>query len=206
MDVRTFLGNVANLLVSIPACASPPGQPSDVHSPKRLWSLVHVLFDGGVGRPDNPSGSSLAIGLWDSKPVLAMRWNGNEDNPIGNPQSRGLPTWFVVPEQHWKQILEIEHYGFSDNRINFAREFLESKRVYFFNHCPNPECQDYQKLVLHGYRTNDLGVTLEELNRDELKFYHIICDGWWKPSPQEKTHLAAVLQTAWDSYRRGAEK
>ena len=181
-------------------------KPSGVHSPKRHWSLIHVLFDGGEDQPNNPSCSSLAVGLWDSNPVLAMRWNGSKENPLGNPQSRGLPTWFVVPEQHWKQILETEHYKFSDEKINFARNFLASKRVYFFNHCPNPECRDYQKLVLHEYRTNELGAKLEELDRDELTFYHIICDGPWKPSPQEKTDLTAVLQQAWDNYRRGANR
>src|SRR5882672_4217503 len=90
---------------------------SDVHAPKRFWSLIHVIFDGG------PGGSSLAIGRWENKPVLAMRWNGTEDNPLGNPQSRGLPTWFIVPDQHWKQILETEQYNFSVQKITFARDF-----------------------------------------------------------------------------------
>jgi hypothetical protein len=170
-------------------------RPADVHAPKRHWSLVHVLFDGGQDSPRNPSPSSLAIGRWYNRPVLAMRWNGNEDNPLGNPQSRGLPTWFVVPEQHWKQILETEHYRLSDDLINFARNFLESKRVYFLNHCPNPECRDYRKLVLHEYRMDELGTILEKLERDELKFYHIICDGWWEPSQQEKADLSAILKT-----------
>jgi hypothetical protein len=184
-------------------------KPSDVHSPKRHWSLVHVLFDGGADQPegvDRPETSchSLAIGLWDSEPVLAMRWNGGKESPLGNPQSRGLPTWFIVPEQHWEQILEA--YRFSDDKINFARNFLESKLVYFLNHCPYSECRDYRKLVLHQYRTNELGAILDKLERDELKFYHIICDKFWKPSPQEKADLTAVLQPAWDNYRRGAHK
>jgi hypothetical protein len=182
-------------------------KPSDVHSPKRHWSLIAVLFDGGEDRPkkeDRPETSchSIAIGLWDSAPALAMRWNGNKDNPLGNPQSRGLPTWFIVPEQHWKQILE--SFKFSDAKIDFALNFLNSKLVYFSSHCPNPACRDYQKPALHQYRANELGTTLDKLERNELQFYHIICDGFWKPSPEEKNDLAGVLQTAWDNYRRGA--
>src|ERR1700694_4205477 len=95
-------------------------QPSDVQSPRRHWSLIHVLFDGG------PNESSLAIGRWDNKPVLAMRWNGNEDSPLGNPQSRGLPTWFIVPDQDWKQILKTEQYKcINDDTLSLARSFLE---------------------------------------------------------------------------------
>jgi hypothetical protein len=36
-----------------------------------------------------------------------MRWNGNKTNPLGNPNSRGLPTWFVVPVRFQKPILDV---------------------------------------------------------------------------------------------------
>ena len=71
------------------------------------------------------------------------------------------------------------------------------------NHCPNPECPDYQKLVLHDYPTTELRSILEKLKRDELKFYHIICNVFWKPGPLEKADLAAVLEPAWESYNQG---
>jgi hypothetical protein len=172
-------------------------KPSDVHAPKRHWSLVTVLFDGGEMTEENQlAASSLAIGRWDSRPVLAMRWNGSRDNPLGNPQSWGLPTWFIVPEQHWKQIVQTEHFKFSDDKINFVRDFLDSKRVYFVNRCPNPECRDYQHLVLHQYLTSELGAELEKLKLDELKFYHIICDQFWKPGPRQKEELGSVLKAA----------
>lgn len=180
-------------------------RPADVHAPKRHWALACVLFDGGPSGKNNPSPSSLAIGRWDNEPVLAMRWNGNDENPLGNPQSRGLPTWFVVPEQHWKQILETEHYSFSGDKTNFARDFLEFRKVYFLTRCPNPTCRDYQQLVLHEYRTTELRLTLEKLQADELKFYHIICDGVWKPNEQEKIELAAVLGAAEENRRLRSE-
>jgi hypothetical protein len=170
-------------------------KPSDVHAPKRFWSLVHVLFDGGAGD------SSLAIGRWENRPVLAMRWNGDKDNPLGNPQSRGLPTWFIVPEQHWKQILETEQYSFSDDKITFARHFLELRRVYFLSPCPNPACPDRERLALHTFRPDALEKTLKEVERDEFRLYHIICDGSWIPRGQEKADLTAVLKGAWEHQR-----
>ena len=169
--------------------------PFDVHAPKRAWSLVQVLFDGGAGE------SSLAIGRWENNPALAMRWNGTKDGPLGNPQSRGLPTWFIVPEQHWKQILGTEQYNFSDQKIIFARDFLELKSAYFLSHCPNPACPDQQRLTLHTFLSSELGNTLKALEQDELKLYHIICDGVWKPRGQEKNDLTAGLQASWDNYR-----
>jgi hypothetical protein len=183
-------------------------KPVDVHAPKRHWSLVHVLFDGGEAIATNLSPSSLAIGRWDNTPVLAMRWNGNKENPLGNPQSRGLPTWFILPEQYWKQILQTEPYKFSDDKITFALNFLESKRVYFFTHCPNPGCRDFQKLVLCSYRTNELGEILQKIHLNEwstLHFYHIICDFNWEPSPQDKAALTATLRAAWENYRLGSD-
>lgn len=131
-----------------------------------------------------------------------MRWNGTKENPLGNPQSRGLPTWFVVPDQYWKQILESDPFKpVRGDAITLARNFLELEQVYFLTRCPNPECRDYRKLVLAQYRTNELGGDLDKLKRDELKFYHIICDLSWKPNPQEKANLAAVLKAAWEDYR-----
>lgn len=171
-------------------------KPTEVQSPKRLWSLIHVLFDGGEGQ------SSLAIGRWDNKPVLAMRWNGDGENPLGNPQSRGLPTWFVVPDQHWRQILETEPFkSIHNDAITLARNFLELRRVYFLSRCPNPACRYYRGLVLHSFRSNELEATLDKLERDEFPLYHIICDTSWKPGPEEKADLIAVLKASLENYR-----
>ena len=66
--------------------------PSEVTSPKRKWSLISVLEDEG------PNQYAIALGRWENKPVLAVRWNGNEHS-VGSPQSRGLPTWFILPDR-----------------------------------------------------------------------------------------------------------
>jgi hypothetical protein len=74
--------------------------PEEVTAPRRQWSLIKVLVDTKLG------GFALALGKWNDKPVLAMRWNGGNDrNAIGNPQSRGLPTWFILPDRYNESVL-----------------------------------------------------------------------------------------------------
>ncbi len=45
---------------------------------------------------------SVAFLDWDEKPAVGMRWNGgkSEDGTKhpGTPQSRGIPTWWIVPD------------------------------------------------------------------------------------------------------------
>lgn len=89
--------------------------PDEVVSPKQHWSLIKVLHDGGEGE------YSIALGRWDNEPVLGMRWNGREDSRIGNPQSRGLPTWFIVPGNYQESILE----QLSKNTTSFVKQFFE---------------------------------------------------------------------------------
>jgi hypothetical protein len=50
-----------------------------------------------------------------------MRWNGNAENPIGNPQSRGLATWFIIPNEYMKPILAT----FSPDKQALAKAFFE---------------------------------------------------------------------------------
>lgn len=68
--------------------------PKTVDSPRKIWELTEVVINTGQG------GWSLAEGTWDKKPCLAMRWNGTDsDEGVGNPQSRGHPTWFIIPDE-----------------------------------------------------------------------------------------------------------
>lgn len=89
--------------------------PEDVSSPKQRWALIKVLHDGGE------EDYSIALGRWDGKPVIGMRWNGTEASPIGNPQSRGLPTWFIVPSNYQDSILE----QLSKDMVSFVKKFFE---------------------------------------------------------------------------------
>jgi hypothetical protein len=65
--------------------------PEAVLSPRnRVGGVIEVIHDPGE------NGMSVARIIWDEAPVVAVRWNGNTEQPLGNPMSRRQPTWFVV--------------------------------------------------------------------------------------------------------------
>lgn len=66
-------------------------RPQEVLSPKkRIGGILEVVHDPGE------DGMAVARIIWDSEPVIAVRWNGNSRQPLGNPMSRRQPTWFVL--------------------------------------------------------------------------------------------------------------
>ena len=87
--------------------------PKFINSPKGMVEVVEVIYDG----KDDPA-YSLAIIKWENSYKLGIRWNiaysewedyrcpgtllfrvySPLDECIGNPQSRGIPTWFVLPD------------------------------------------------------------------------------------------------------------
>ena len=75
-------------------------KPCDVKSPKNRWQLTKVLADGGPGEV------AYAVGYWDGKPRMGMRWNGTDDKPVGNPQSTGHPTWTMLDPETHRAIIE----------------------------------------------------------------------------------------------------
>lgn len=75
-------------------------KPAQVISPKAHWKLIVVLVDGGAGD------IAYALGEWDGTPRIGFRWNGTDDNAIGNPQSRGLPTWTMLDQDLHLAIIQ----------------------------------------------------------------------------------------------------
>src|SRR6266536_2672110 len=66
--------------------------PHLVMSPRASVSNLFPIYDGGEGE------FSVALLDWDGGASLGIRWNGSDkEDRVGNPQSRGLSTWFVVP-------------------------------------------------------------------------------------------------------------
>ena len=88
--------------------------PKDVKSPKNKWTLIDVLYDGGEAE------DALAVGEWDGRRVLASRWNGSDENEIGNPQSRGIATWFILPDRYNEPLLAT----LPENKQMIARALL----------------------------------------------------------------------------------
>lgn len=67
--------------------------PHTVNTPKDRWENKKVIYDGGEGE------WSAAIGNFDNRDVLALRWNGHEEDPNGYPKAAfGHPCWFIVPD------------------------------------------------------------------------------------------------------------
>lgn len=81
--------------------------PADqVRAPREQWTLIQVLID--QGESDDETGRwSLAVGEWEGQRRLAARWNGRDGKPAGNPQSRGIATWFVLPPEFEKPIMAV---------------------------------------------------------------------------------------------------
>ena len=103
--------------------------PKEVKSPKISISNLEPIIDGGEWK------HSVALLDWEKKPRVAMRWNGGkgEDGKIhpGNPQSRGLPTWFVIPEEFDIAILGVLKMqgGIGDVEEEAINRFLSKKGV-----------------------------------------------------------------------------
>jgi hypothetical protein len=78
--------------------------PRLVKSPKGAVSHLKILYDGGeqTAAYREWEGWSIAELEWNEEPTLACRWNGSAENggvsALGNPQSRGLPIWFIIPK------------------------------------------------------------------------------------------------------------
>jgi hypothetical protein len=45
--------------------------------------------------------------MWDSERCIGFRWNGTSERPLGNPQSRGLPTWTILDRRLHKAVTEL---------------------------------------------------------------------------------------------------
>ncbi len=74
-------------------------QPEDITAPRQKWTLIKVLYKG------DPEGYSVALGKWEGEPCLAIRWNACDYRPVGHPHTRGLPTWFILPEPLVEPVL-----------------------------------------------------------------------------------------------------
>jgi hypothetical protein len=92
-------------------------KPAEVVSPKAHWSLIDVLLDRGEGD------CAYALGIWDGERRIGFRWNGTKDNELGNPQSRGLPTWTMLDSEIHRQIIE----QLPPDKLTLARGFLGIK-------------------------------------------------------------------------------
>jgi hypothetical protein len=74
-------------------------QPATVCAPKASIRSVQILYNSG------PGGWSVASIDWEGSEAIGIRWNGKDGPGIGNPQSRGNATWFILPNELKEVIL-----------------------------------------------------------------------------------------------------
>jgi hypothetical protein len=76
-------------------------EPATVLAPKASVRSVQILHSTRNG------GWSVARVGWEGSERIGIRWNGADDGPgIGNPQSRGNATWFILPQEFESVILD----------------------------------------------------------------------------------------------------
>lgn len=98
--------------------------PSDVHSPKS-WKFKATLYNSEDDAKNG--GWSIAIGCWEKRERLAIRWNGNASLSKGSPKSHGYPTWFILPEETEKAMLHCLQKIIADRTLHQARIFLGTR-------------------------------------------------------------------------------
>jgi len=77
-------------------------EPAAVWAPRASIRSVDILYNS---TPGGPGGWSVARINWEGSEALGIRWNGGDGSGIGNPQSRGNPTWFILPDELRESIL-----------------------------------------------------------------------------------------------------
>jgi hypothetical protein len=132
--------------------------PDTVLSPKGAVRDLRVLYNTGEG------GWSLAKLLWHDKEALGIRWNGHAENPIGNPQSRGIPTWFIVPEELHAGLLK--RFGRALEGITDDNDSITRIRIR-----PMPI------RILNGERQEDADhdwiLSITDRDREEMEAYNL---------------------------------
>jgi len=90
--------------------------PKEVVSPRDCISEVTTIFNGHTG-DDEHEPFSLAIVTWDGEKRIGIRWNvtyrewDDQDKEsgvkmcVGEPNSRGYPTWFMLPVSFLTDLL-----------------------------------------------------------------------------------------------------
>jgi hypothetical protein len=75
-------------------------RPENVTAPKSLWQLDRVVINRGPGK------AAWAIGRWEGDPVIATRWNGHKERPLGTPYSRATAVWFIIENEAYGKLIE----------------------------------------------------------------------------------------------------
>lgn len=99
-------------------------KPEDVLSPRvNVGGVIEVIHDPGEGE------MSVARILWKKEgieeEVIATRWNGSGERPLGNPVSRGHATWFVVDKYAASSVEQAARAAAERSPTSLAAKYRE---------------------------------------------------------------------------------
>ncbi len=123
-------------------------KPKDVVSPKVNISNVVPIIDRGEWD------FSVALLNWDREPCVAVRWNGGTEDGVttpGNPQSRGLPTWFICPDDYYVPVLEASlkiGFGGGDINVDEAKKAVHEALAKKNASAPSPSDAELEKRII----------------------------------------------------------
>lgn len=111
---KHIIQNILNRHIMSKTNNKPYHDPATVLSPKDLIESVQIIYDGGIS---NRTDYSIAIINNKGLKSLGIRWNithRERNDPtkgsglkkyLGEPSSRGYPTWFIIPPNLVNSIL-----------------------------------------------------------------------------------------------------
>lgn len=94
--------------------------PEEVLSPRTsVGCILEVVHDPGE------NGMSVARIIWNKEEVVATRWNGNDEQPLGNPVSRGHATWFIVDDYAAAKVEEAARAAAENSPHSLVTKYRE---------------------------------------------------------------------------------
>ena len=153
--------------------------PHEVLSPKAIWDLADVLVDGGEG------GCSYALGTWDKRPRIAMRWNGTTEFPNGNPSSHGHPTWTMLDEEVQGAIV----LALPADKIAVAVAFLGIEIVEMHPHVSSAGYWTLEERRPGEWPKRDITLEGLQLNKDAASFFR----AFWRRYREHEANGVQVI-------------
>lgn len=114
--------------------------PNTVLSPKDRVQALEVVYDAG---PVEKSWSVARL-LWENSPAVGIRWNGDKDNKKGTPQTRGNPTWFIVPPELEDAVLA----AVNETRAARQAELAEGYRMMAADRKREAEAEEWMEALV----------------------------------------------------------
>jgi hypothetical protein len=129
--------------------------------------------------------------------MLACRWNGGATEPVGHPNSRGLPTWFLIPNEMREDIMEGVIRRAMAERPSIFKELELIRHEFPITQFSGTHISIYP--IVNNLTLSDANLLVELISRDEhlksakVKVFDLDSEGKKTNSPiskiAEKLHI-----------------